>query len=99
MGISAVDLPAPSAEYDNGELDVARRPTLSQLRKRQLLSATELAERSGVGLSTIRDIEVRGRRPRLATIRRLCEALGVAPDAVDWPGNPLELDPDEDGQP
>ncbi len=91
MAISVVDDDLPA---ENLEVSVARRLTLSQMRKRKLLSAPELAKLSGVGVSTIRDIEVRRKHPRLSTIKRLAAALDVQPEEIDWPGNPLEL---EDG--
>ncbi len=92
--VATPTVPAPS--LNTWEQDVAKRPTLRQVRARKLWSIARLAQESGVAPSTILDIEKRSARPRFATIERLAEALGVAPDAIDWPGNPLELDPDEE---
>ncbi len=43
------------------------------------LSIAELAERSGISIRAIADIEAgRVRRPQMATVRRIAEALDVA---------------------
>ena len=67
------------------------RLTLAQLRKRRALSATELAEKAEVAASSITRIE-NGQTPRYATIRKIADALGVRPDEIDWPGDPLGLE-------
>jgi DNA-binding XRE family transcriptional regulator len=74
---------------------VAGKPTLTEARKRAVLSMYELAKKAGVAASTILDIE-RGARPQMRTIRKLSAALDVAPTDIAWPGNPLGL-PDEGG--
>jgi transcriptional regulator with XRE-family HTH domain len=51
-------------------------------RLEKLLSIRGLAERSGVTAKTILDLEHGRRRPRLETMRRLCEVLSVAPGDV-----------------
>jgi transcriptional regulator with XRE-family HTH domain len=52
---------------------------LRQLRVERALSLRALKERSGVAYDTINKLE-NGKRPaRLATIRKLAEALGVEP--------------------
>ncbi len=99
MGVTATAPDALLEPITTAEEQAMSRPTLRQLRLRKPWTITELAEKSGVALATISDIERGKKTPRIATIRRLAEALGVAPDAIDWPGNPLELDPDEDTQP
>jgi DNA-binding XRE family transcriptional regulator len=73
---------------------VASRPTLTEARRRAVLSMNELAKKAGVSASTVMDIE-RGSHPQMKTIRKLAEALGVAPADIAWPGDPLGL-PDED---
>jgi transcriptional regulator with XRE-family HTH domain len=67
---------------------VAGKPTLRQARVSKLLSANELGKAAGVAASTVLDIEA-GAKPRLSTIRKLAEALNVAPSDIDWPGDPL----------
>ncbi len=98
MGVTATapDYAPAVDQAANMTEEAMSRPTLRQLRLRKPWTITELAEKSGVALATISDIERGKKTPRIATIRRLSEALGVAPDAIDWPGNPLELDPEED---
>lgn len=70
------------------ECVVASRPTLRQMRIRKLLSANELGKLAGVAASTVLDIEG-GAQPRLSTIRKLAQALEMAPTDIEWPGNPL----------
>jgi transcriptional regulator with XRE-family HTH domain len=78
---------------------VAGKPTLTDARKRAVLSMNELAKKANVSASTIMDIE-RGARPQMRTIRKLAEALGVEPTDIAWPGDPLgALDQEEGEQP
>jgi len=53
---------------------------LKEERRRAALTQGELAERAGVGITTIVRIE-RGEieEPRVSTLRKLAEALGVEP--------------------
>ena len=55
---------------------------LRDLRKRALLTQKELAEKSGVGVTTIIRIERNQVEPHGRTIRRLAEALKVAPEEL-----------------
>jgi transcriptional regulator with XRE-family HTH domain len=55
---------------------------LRDLRKRSLLTQKELADKSGVGVTTIIRIERNQVEPHGRTIRRLAEALGVAPEEL-----------------
>jgi len=52
---------------------------LRQLRVERALSLRSLGERSGVTFATINNLENGNRPARLATIRKLAEALGVEP--------------------
>jgi transcriptional regulator with XRE-family HTH domain len=52
---------------------------LRDLRKRALLTQQELADKSGVGVTTIIRIERNQVEPHGSTIRKLAEALGVEP--------------------
>ncbi len=54
-------------------------PTLREVRLSKLWSQRELARRSGVAERTIVSIEKGQRPPRLVTMRKLADALGV-----DW---------------
>ena len=55
---------------------------LRDLRKRGLLTQRELADKSGVGVTTIIRIERNQVEPQGRTIRRLAEALEVAPEEL-----------------
>ena len=57
-------------------------PTVRELRLRQLWSQRELARRAGVAEGTIVTIETGQRLPRLLTMRRIADALGV-----EWVGD------------
>jgi transcriptional regulator with XRE-family HTH domain len=50
---------------------------LRDIRKRALLTQRELADKSGVGVTTIIRIENNQVEPQGRTIRKLAEALGV----------------------
>ena len=52
---------------------------LRQLRVERALSLRALGERSSVSFATINNLENGHRPARLATIRKLAEALGVEP--------------------
>jgi transcriptional regulator with XRE-family HTH domain len=52
---------------------------LRTLRKRELLTQEQLAERSGIAVSTVIRIERNQVEPQGATIRKLAEALDVEP--------------------
>jgi len=52
---------------------------LRDLRKRALLTQEQLAERSGVGVTTIVRIERNQVEPHARTIRKLAEALAMDP--------------------
>jgi transcriptional regulator with XRE-family HTH domain len=53
---------------------------LRELRRRRALTLRELAALSSVAYDTIHGIEVGKHEPRPSTIRKLADALGVAPD-------------------
>jgi HTH-type transcriptional regulator, competence development regulator len=55
---------------------------LRDLRKRALLTQKELADKSGVGVTTIIRIERNQVEPHGRTIRRLAEALEVPPEEL-----------------
>ena len=55
------------------------RQRLRQLRVEKALSLRALAERSGVAFDTINKLELGHRPARLATIRKLADALDVEP--------------------
>lgn len=52
---------------------------LRELRKRALLTQEQLAERSGVGVTTIVRIERNQVEPQGRTIRKLADALNIEP--------------------
>ena len=57
-------------------------PTLREARIERLFSVRALAERAGVAPSTVYMTEAGKYTPRLGTIRRLAEALGVEPREI-----------------
>ena len=52
---------------------------LRRTRKQALLTQQQLADKSGVGITTIVRIERNQVEPQARTIRKLAEALGVEP--------------------
>ena len=52
---------------------------LRELRRRRMLSLRELGERSGVAFDNINKLENERRRAQPRTVRKLADALGVAP--------------------
>ncbi len=52
---------------------------LRETRKRALLTQQQLAEKSGVGVTTIIRIERNQVEPQARSIRKLAQALGVEP--------------------
>ncbi len=55
---------------------------LRDTRKRKLLTQHELAIRAGIGVNTVIRIERNQVDPQGRTIRKLAEALGVAPSEL-----------------
>ena len=53
-----------------------------ELRKRVGLTQAELAERAGLSDRTFADIERGNVNMRIETLLKICDALGVTPDAV-----------------
>jgi DNA-binding XRE family transcriptional regulator len=58
------------------------RYRIEEVRKRQVVSQMELAERSGVARSTIIAIEAGAVDPRPSTVKKLARALGVEPSEL-----------------
>ena len=56
---------------------------LRELRVKKLLTAGQLAEKSGVSGAAIFKLERGEHSPSLATIKKLSEALGVNPEEVE----------------
>jgi transcriptional regulator with XRE-family HTH domain len=57
--------------------------TLRELRLSLALSQRDLARKAGVAPKTIVDLELGRQEPRLLTMRRLAEALGVEPLEIE----------------
>jgi transcriptional regulator with XRE-family HTH domain len=55
---------------------------LNQLRTREALTQRDLSERTGLTVAAISRIEQNQVEPRLSTVRRLAEALGVHPSQL-----------------
>ena len=63
------------------------RLKLREVRERMFVTQEELAERSGVTIPTLSRLENGLQRPRISTVRKIADALGVAPEAlVEWGG-------------
>ena len=58
------------------------RIKLREWRLRRVLTQEGLAKRSGVTEATISRIESGQREARISTVRRLAEALGIAPEEL-----------------
>jgi transcriptional regulator with XRE-family HTH domain len=54
-------------------------PSLRRIREDQALSQRELAEKAGVAVDTISELERREREAQPRTIQKLARALGVEP--------------------
>jgi len=54
-------------------------PRLRELRTRAIISQADLAQKSGVAEATINRLELGVRSARFVTVRKLADALGVAP--------------------
>jgi DNA-binding XRE family transcriptional regulator len=64
------------------------RTKLRQVRERLFVTQAELAARTGVTEATISRIENGQHAPRISTVRKLAEGLGVKPeDLVEWNGD------------
>ncbi len=60
---------------------------LREARLRRMLTQQELAERAGTTEATVNRLENGLQRPRISTVRKLAEVLGVAPEElIDWGG-------------
>ena len=55
---------------------------LNQLRTQEALTQRDLSERTGLTITAISRIEQNQVEPRLSTVRRLAEALGVHPSQL-----------------
>ena len=55
---------------------------VKRVRERALLTQQELADRAGIGLTTLNRIENDHAEPQFRTIRKLAKTLGVDPAAL-----------------
>ena len=61
------------------------RMKLREVRERLFVTQADLAQRTGIAEATISRIENGAQRPRISTVRKIAEALNVAPeDLVIW---------------
>ena len=61
------------------------RMRLREVRERLFVTQAELAERTGIAEATISRLENGAQRPRISTVRKIAEALGVQPeDLIVW---------------
>ncbi len=61
---------------------IAGNRTLKQARTARMLTVRGLAEKAGVSLAAVHEVETGKRRPRFGTIKRLSAALGVEPESI-----------------
>ncbi len=58
---------------------------LRAVRERLFVTQAELAQRTGIAEATLSRLESGKQRPRISTVRKIADALGVAPEElVDW---------------
>ncbi len=55
---------------------------IKELREARALERQELADRVGVGYTTVYKMEAHDHRPRLTTVRAVAEILGVEPAEI-----------------
>ena len=61
------------------------RVKLREVRERRFVTQAELSNRTGLTVANISRIENGVQRPRISTVRKLAEALGVEPEElVEW---------------
>jgi transcriptional regulator with XRE-family HTH domain len=64
---------------------------LRQVRERLFVTQAELAARTGIAEATLSRIENGLQRPRISTVRKIADALGVRPEElVDWEAEPAD---------
>ena len=64
---------------------------LRQVRERLFVTQAELAQRTGISEATLSRIENSLQRPRISTVRKIADALGVRPEElVDWEAEPAD---------
>jgi len=61
------------------------RVRLREVRERLFITQAELSERTGIAEATLSRIENGMQRPRISTVRKIAEGLGVTADElVEW---------------
>ncbi len=61
------------------------RVRLREVRERLFITQAELSQRTGIAEATLSRIENGLQRPRISTVRKIADGLGVAADElVDW---------------
>jgi predicted XRE-type DNA-binding protein len=73
-----------TAQRENAEQEARFAERVKQLMEAQQLTQAQLAEKIGIGQSSISMLLSRGCRPQRRTVQRLAEALGVKPEEL-WP--------------
>ncbi|HEV2108521.1 MAG TPA: helix-turn-helix transcriptional regulator [Thermomicrobiales bacterium] len=65
------------------------RMRLREVRERLFVTQAELSERTGIAEATLSRLENGIQRPRISTVRKIAEGLGVATEElVDWEAEP-----------
>lgn len=71
--------------------DTAIGPRLRRIRRAQDVTQVQLAERTGLATSTVQRIEKGIESPRITTVFRLAQALGVDPKALAFGDDQKEV--------
>ncbi len=67
------------------------RLKLREVREHLFVTQEELAERTGMSRATISRLESGLQRPRISSVRKLAQALGVPPERlVEWGSEGVE---------
>lgn len=82
--------PMPPDDPPVDPLDPSASSThsLREWRIAQGMTQQQVAFASGLGITTVRDIERERRTPSIITARKLVRALGITLEQVRWPGEP-----------
>ncbi len=73
-------------------------PRLADWRRRRAMAVRDLSARSGVGTSTINRLELGRQLARPSTVRKLADALDIAPGDLMAPERPEGKGDDDHGQ-
>lgn len=79
---------APTSVSRPAPLPASTLRSLREWRIAQGMTQQQVAFASGLGITTVRDIERERRTPSIVTARKLVRALGITLEQVRWPEEP-----------